>query len=146
MPALTNPLNGAQATLEYSTNAGSAYTTFGTEVQKVTPGSQKNKVIERKLLGTTRVQKFVGRIDNGEASFDLEYSSATYTTVTGWRTAGTLMWIRLTAPDSGGTNGSRHVVKGYISEITPPEAKGDDDTMMFTFKIAIDDYAFTAGA
>lgn len=141
-----NPLNSALATLEYSTNSGGLWTAFGTEVVDGVPGAQSNKVIERRLLGVTRVQKYVARVNYGDGTVTLEYSSATYTTVLGWRDNKTNVWLRETSPDTGGANGSRQVLKGYVSDLTPPPAKGDDDTQTFSFKLATDDYAFTAAA
>lgn len=145
MPVGTNPRNTALFTLEYSTD-GTNFTSFGTEVVDVQPNDNlSRKMIERRLLNTTFVDIFPARIDYQTLKVILEYSSATYTTVLGWFTNKTLIFIRLSADDTGGTNNSRHRFSGYVMA-KPPAAPGDDQVALLEFTVRCRDYTFTAAA
>jgi len=147
MAADSNPINAALSALSYSTNSGGAYTAFGTEVVNVEPSDKLRKVLERRLKGVARVQKLGARKDYGELVVTLEYSSTTYALVDGWYENNTNpLWIRDEMDDTGGTNGSRLVYKGFVSKIGQPKTPGDDEVEQFSFTLAVDDFAFTAGA
>lgn len=147
MAADANPVMAALSVLSYSTNSGSSYTPFGTEVINVEPDKQLRKVLERKLKGVARVQKIGARKDYGNVTVTLEYSSTTFSLVSGWYEANTNpLWLRDEMDDTGGTNGSRLVYKGFVSDVSPPKTPGEDEVEQFSFTLAVDDFAFTAGA
>jgi hypothetical protein len=147
MAVASNPLNTAEFDLEYATDGtGSSYTPFGSEVIDVQPDEFMRKVLERRLLNGTRVQKITGRIDYGNLKVTLEYSSATFAIVLGWQTTKTRVWIRSSAEDTGGTSDSKLVYKGYVSGVTPPATPGDDAVAQFSFTLACDDFAWTAAS
>jgi hypothetical protein len=145
MAVTANPLNTAEFDIEYSVNTGSNYTAFGSEVIDFQPDEFMRKVLERRLLNGTRVQKITGRIDYGNCKTTLEYSSATFTTVLGWQTNKTLLWLKVAAED-GTVADSMVVYKGYVSGVTPPATPGDDAVAQFSFTLAVDDMAFTAAS
>lgn len=150
MAALTNPLNSAECDWDYSVNSGGAYTPFGTEIVNVVPTGFKRKVLERRLLNVTRVQKYLARIDYGELKFTCEYSSATFTTVFGWQTSKTAVWLRVQPEDTGGGGDSSIIFKssafGGIFDVVPFSTPGDDEIMTFEFTMAVDDATFAAGS
>ena len=147
MAVASNPLNTAEFDLEFATDGtGASYTAFGSEVIDVQPDEFMRKVLERRLLNGTRVQKIVGRIDYGNLKVTLEYSSATFNTVLGWQTNKTLVWIRSSAEDTGGTSDSKLVYKGYVSGVKPVATPGDDAVAQFEFTLAVDDFAWTAAS
>lgn len=147
MAVASNPLNTAEFDLEYATDGtGSSYTPFGSEVIDFQVETFERKVLERRLLNGTRVQKIVARIDYKSCTTTLEYSSATFNTVHGWFANKTNVWLRSSAEDTGGTSDSKLVYKGYVSGITPPSTPGDDAVAQFTFTLANDDFAWTAAS
>lgn len=147
MAVATNPLNTAEFDLEYAVDGtGSSYTAFGAEVIDFNSDGFKRKVLERRLLNGTRVQKLTARIDYGNVTTTLEYSSATFNTVLGWQTNKTYVWIRSSAEDTGGSSDSKLVYKGYVSDVTPPATPGDDAVAQFTFMLTVDDFAWTAAS
>jgi hypothetical protein len=146
MAVASNPLNTAEFDIEYSVNSGSNYTAFGSEVIDFQPDEFMRKVLERRLLNGTRVQKITGRIDYGNAKTTLEYSSATFNTVLGWQTNKTLVWLKVMAEDIGSVTDSLVIYKGYVSGVTPPATPGDDAVAQFSFTLAVDDMTFTAAS
>ena len=146
MAVATNPLNTAEFDIEWSVNSGSNYTAFGSEVIDFQPDEFARKVLERRLLNGTRVQKITARIDYGNAKMTLEYSSATFNTVLGWQTNKTLVWLKVMAEDTGGGADSQIIYKGYISGVKPVATPGDDQVAQFEFTMAVDDMAFTVAS
>lgn len=143
MPVGTAPRNTANFTVEYSTD-GTSYTAF-TGVISAIPDAETRKVIERMLAGATRVQKYVGRANHGNIKITLEYGSALFTTFSAFSTT-TLYYVRVTADDTGGTNGHRFIYSGYWSEFQRPELNGDDKTAEMALTLAVDNVTYTGAA
>lgn len=141
MPVGTAPRNTANFTVEYSTD-GSSYTAF-TGVISAIPDEQTGKVIERLLAGATRVQKYVGRVNHGNIKIMLEYGSALFTTFSAFANT-TLYYVRVTADDTGGTNGHRFIYSGYWSGFQRPSLDGDDKTAEMHLTLAVDNVTYTA--
>ena len=154
MAADPNPVQAALSVLSYSTNSGGAYTPFGTEVINVEPDKMMRKELERKLKGVARVQKLGARKNYGNLTVTIEYSSATFALVSGWWETNTgpsssgvhTIWLRDEMDDTGGTNGSRLVYKGFVKDVQPPKTPGEDEVEQFSFTFAVDDFAFAPGA
>lgn len=150
MPVGTNPNITGQYTVEYSTNSGSAYTSFNastTQVVDVIPDEWARKIIERFLIGEDVVLKYVGKINYGNIRIILEYDSAQTTVVLPWLTTrNTDVWFRLTAPDTGGTNGDRLVFKTKVQAFKAPQLPGDDQTAQVEIVGAVYGHARTAAA
>lgn len=145
MPVGVNPLNTANSVLARSTDDIS-YTDITGYVVDAEPNGRLRKVIERRLLGVTRVQKWTARVDHGKLKITFEYSSALFTIFDGYFTANTAIYLRLTEDDTGGTNGSRHKFYGQLEAVEPPTSPGDDETQQFVVTMAVDTYTFAAAS
>ena len=143
MPVGVAPRNTANFTVEYSTD-GSSYTTFPNSISAV-PDKESRKVIERMVLGATRVQKYVGRANHGSLTITSEYAAAGFTTLSGFSTT-TLYYVRVTADDTGGTSGYKFIYSGYWSELQRPEANGDDKTAEMGLTLAVDNVTYTVAS
>lgn len=148
MPVGVNPLNAADFDLEYSINAGGAYTAFDVdEVVDVIPDEAARKIIERLLLNQDDVLKHLGKVNWGNIRVRIEHHSAAFGLVFPWLTVrNTDIWLRYEANDTGGTNDSRLVFKGKLATVKLPEAHGDDDTAMFEFTLALYSVLWTPAA
>lgn len=141
MPVGTAPRNAALFTPYYSID-GSSYTQF-TEGTDVELPEIARKMIERLLLGGTAVDVYPARLDYGMLTLKTEYGSALFNTVLGWETNKTLLYIKLEADDTGGTNNAKFIFTGYVT-ITPPSAHGQDATAEIVLKMRCKSFAFTA--
>lgn len=146
MPVGANPLNIADFDLEYSTNQGGAYTAFGADdVVDVIPDKWARKVIKRLLHNQDAELVHLGKINYGNILTRLEHHSAIFNIVQGWiATRNTEIWLRHSAEDTGGTNDSSIVYKGFCHEVKPPESHGDDETAMLEFALALYAIVWTA--
>jgi hypothetical protein len=146
-------MNTAMADLEYSTDLGETWTAFtealdednDSAVLDVQPSPKVKKIIERRALGTGRVRKRVGRNDYGTIKVMLAYDSPLFALVNAWDEDDEI-WLRSTSDDADASNGSRHIFKGYVTEVTPPSTPGDDADEQFDFTLAVDNYAFEEAA
>ena len=145
MPVGTNPLNTANSVLAYGTD-GANFTDFTGYIENVEPSGRLRKIIQRLLLGGTTVVKYPARLNHGQLKVTLEYSSAIYAVIDALFLAKTRWYNRITMDDTGGTNGSKHVFDGYLSELSAPPTPGDDKTATFNFTIDVNTYTFTAAA
>ena len=143
MPVGTAPRNTANFTAEYSTD-GSSYTAFSGLIS-ATPDKRTRKVIERMIAGSTRVQVYTARINNGKLAVKCEYQSSLFTTYSGFSNT-TLYYVRITADDTGGTNGHRFIYSGYWADQQDPILDGDDKTAEMEFTLAVDNVTYTAAA
>lgn len=141
--AASPPLNTANSVLAYSSD-NSNFTDL-VNIVNVEPNGRMRKVIERRLKGQTRVQKFVARLDDGELKVTSEYGSALFNTFETFFAAKTRIYMRDTMDDTGGTNGSKMLYDGYIKELTPPATPGDDADEIFSFTLAVNVMTFTTG-
>lgn len=147
MPVGTNPLNTADWDWEYSTNQGSAYTPFdATGTVRVTLDEWARKVIERHLHNQDAVLKHLGKINYGNARVEFEHHSAMFNVAQGWvLTRNTEIYLRGEPNDTGGTNDSRVVLKGYAQAVKHTDTTGDDETALSAVVIALNDIDWTAG-
>ena len=105
------------------------------------------KVIERMLHNQDAVLKHLGKVNYGNILVRLEHHSAIFNICQGWvATRGTEIWLRHSAEDTGGTNDSSIVYKGYCHRVKPPETHGDDDTAAFEFSLALFAIVWAAAA
>lgn len=137
----TAPRNTANFTFAYSTD-DSSYTPM-TNITNVTLPELIQKMIERRLLGTTFVDIFPARFDYGTISFTTEYGSALFNTLFAFYTGKTLVYLKATADDTGGTNGASFKSSGYMN-VNLADIPADDAVKTVTFSLRCRSFAFTA--
>lgn len=143
MPVGTAPRNTALFTYGYSTDDNS-YTSL-TNITTVTLPDIQQKMIERRLLNTTFVDIFPARFDYGTTTFTTEYGSALFTTLLAFYTGKTLIFLKATADDTGGTNGASFKSSGYVN-VNLSDIPADDIVKVVTFSMRCRSFAWTAAA
>ncbi len=123
--------------VRYSTD-GSTYADLGTIVSiKRTP--IKNAEVKSTGVSDTAVRRQSGIPDFGEIEGVLRYSSSLWSTIVGFQTARTQLYIKIIVPNaSAGNLYDREVCAGYFAEFDPYGELVSDKEVQGSFKFAID--------
>lgn len=140
----TPPINTAASVFAHSTD-NSSYTDMA-NVLSVKFSGRMRKVIERRRLGVSYVEKFTARLNEGDLTIVQEWGAAIFTTFNTFFANKTPLYLRITMDDTGGTAGSKFVCYGELSKCNPPDSMGDDTDAEFEIQLAINTVTYTAGS